>query len=85
MEEQIENAKPEEEMTQEEKDQMAANKAALRKLKMKALIRKPAFFWAVMTCVFLNAITTSTQHYGQPDFLTWIQQGYIVIMIVKSV
>ena len=75
IEEQIESAKPEEEMTQEEKDQMAENKATLRKLKMKALIRKPAFFWVVMTCVFLNAITTSTQHYGQSKFFDWLQQG----------
>ena len=77
------NAKPPEEMTKEEKEKAAEENASLMKLRMRRLVKHPVFFWFVMMCVFLNTASVATQHYKQPEMLTFIQDmaGLIFISI----
>ena len=77
------NAKPPEEMTKEEKEKAAEENASLMKLRMRRLVKHPVFFWFVMMCVLLNTASIATQHYKQPEMLTFIQDmaGLIFISI----
>ena len=77
------NAKPPEEMTKEEKEKAAEESASLMKLRMRKFVKHPVFFWFVMMCVLLNTASIATQHYKQPEMLTFIQDmaGLIFISI----
>ena len=77
------NAKPLEEMTKEEKEKAAEENVSLMKLRMRKFVKHPVFFWFVMVCVFLNTASVATQHYKQPEVLTFIQDlaGLIFISI----
>ena len=77
------NAKPVQEMTKEEKEKAAEESASLMKLRMRKFVKHPMFFWFVMVCVFLNTASVATQHYKQPEMLTFIQDlaGLIFISI----
>ena len=74
-------AKPPEEMTKEEKEKAAEENASLMKIRMRKFVKHPVFFWFVMTCVFLNTASVATQHYKQPEMLTFIQDLAGVLFI----
>ena len=42
-------------------------------IKVRALVKTQAFFWTVLTCVFLNTIVLAVEYHNQPDWLTEFQ------------
>eukprot|EP00794_Sanderia_malayensis_P006128 gene6128-6833_t len=79
IEEKLDNIKPDEiEVKQEE---VAELKASLTRIRVRKFVKHPVFFWFVMICVFLNTAAVATQHYGQPDWLTQIQEICSILFI----
>ncbi len=42
-------------------------------MKVRHMVKHQAFYWTVITCVFLNTFSVSLLHYKQPDWLTQMQ------------
>jgi len=43
------------------------------RLKVKVVVNHAAFYWFVITCVFLNTVSVAVQQYRQPQWLTDLQ------------
>lgn len=41
--------------------------------KVRALVKTQAFFWTVLTCVFLNTIVLAVEYHNQPEWLKKFQ------------
>ncbi|XP_028408443.1 voltage-dependent R-type calcium channel subunit alpha-1E-like [Dendronephthya gigantea] len=43
------------------------------RVKVRHIVKHQAFYWTVITCVFLNTVSVALLHYKQPDWLTQMQ------------
>lgn len=50
-------------------------------IKVRALVKTQAFFWTVLTCVFLNTIVLAVEYHNQPDWLTEFQYNAEIVFL----
>ena len=70
-----------EKKTKKQVAQEAEQKASLMRIRVRKLVKHSAFFWFVMTCVFLNTAAVATQHYNQPELLSLLQEIASILFI----
>eukprot|EP00794_Sanderia_malayensis_P016249 gene16249-17890_t len=56
-------------------------KNKLIRLRVRRIVKHPAFYWSVIICVFLNTVSVAVQHYNQPQWLTQLQNIAEVVFI----
>ena len=77
----VENARPKEEMTKEEQDEVAAAEATVHRIRVKKMMQHPVWFWFITLCVMTNTVTQATKHYEQPYMYSFIQGIFSKVFI----